>query len=68
MLPVEATRAIGVVVPRTPIRSIRLFDPAAFLSQAGLGRKIVNQKKGLTVFSQGDTAETVFISSVARSS
>jgi CRP/FNR family transcriptional regulator, cyclic AMP receptor protein len=60
MLAVKATRARGVIVPRTPIRSIRLFDPAAFLSQAGLGRKIVNLKKGRILFSQGEPAEAVF--------
>ena len=41
-------------------RSIRGFDPSAFLSQTGLGRKFVDLKKGQTVFSQGDPAETVF--------
>jgi CRP/FNR family cyclic AMP-dependent transcriptional regulator len=59
-VPAEMTRAKGIVVPRTPIRSIRLFDPSAFLSQAGLGRKIVDLKKGQIVFSQGQPAETVF--------
>jgi len=59
-VPAGMTRAKGIVVPRTPIRSIRLFDPSAFLSQAGLGRKIVDLKKGQIVFSQGEPAETVF--------
>jgi CRP-like cAMP-binding protein len=48
-----------MVIPRTPVRAIKLFDPSAFLSQAGLGRKIVEFKKGQTIFSQGDPAETV---------
>ena len=38
----------------------RLFDPGAFLAQAGLGRTIVDLKKRQTIFSQGDPAETVF--------
>ena len=58
--PMGTTRARGIVIPRTPVRSIRLFDPSAFLSQAGLGRKMVDLKKGQTVFSQGEPAETVF--------
>jgi CRP/FNR family cyclic AMP-dependent transcriptional regulator len=58
--PMATTRARGIVIPRTPVRSIRLFDPSAFLSQTGLGRKIVDLKKGQTVFSQGEPAETVF--------
>jgi CRP-like cAMP-binding protein len=60
MLPAEMSRANRIVIARTPVRSIRLFDPAAFLSQAGLGRKIVDLKKGQIVFSQGEPAETVF--------
>ena len=59
-LPAEETRARGIVIRRTPVRSIRLFDPSAFLSQTGLGRKIVDLKKGQTVFSQGEPAESVF--------
>jgi CRP/FNR family cyclic AMP-dependent transcriptional regulator len=59
-LPAEETRARGILIPRIPVKSIRAFDPSAFLSQTGLGRKIVDLKKGQTVFSQGDTAETVF--------
>jgi CRP/FNR family cyclic AMP-dependent transcriptional regulator len=47
-------------IPRTPVKKIRLFDPGAFLKQAGLGRTIVELKKGQTVFAQGDRAESVF--------
>ncbi|MGD0294251.1 MAG: Crp/Fnr family transcriptional regulator [Terracidiphilus sp.] len=36
------------------------FDPAAFLAQAGLGRKIVRLKPKETFFSQGDAADCVF--------
>ncbi|MFZ1086506.1 MAG: Crp/Fnr family transcriptional regulator [Terracidiphilus sp.] len=36
------------------------FDPAAFLAQAGLGRKIVRLKKKEDFFSQGDEADCVF--------
>jgi CRP/FNR family cyclic AMP-dependent transcriptional regulator len=59
-LPAAKMRARSIVLPRIPIRSITGFDPSAFLSQTGLGRKIVDLKKGQTIFSQGDTAETVF--------
>jgi CRP/FNR family transcriptional regulator, cyclic AMP receptor protein len=59
-LPAEITKRSGIVPPRTTTRSIPLFDPYAFLSKAGLGRRIVNLKKDQTIFSQGDPAETVF--------
>ena len=36
------------------------FDPAAFLSHAGLGRKIVDVKPHQTFFDQGDAADCVF--------
>ncbi len=58
--PARGTRRRGIAIPRTPARAIKLFDPSSFLSQAGLGRKIVEFKKGQTIFSQGDPAETVF--------
>jgi CRP/FNR family transcriptional regulator, cyclic AMP receptor protein len=58
--PLGTARTRGLVIPRTPLRRIRLFDPSAFLSQAGLGRTIVSLKKGQTLYSQGDPAETVF--------
>jgi CRP-like cAMP-binding protein len=48
-----------MVIPRTPVRAIKLFDPSAFLSEAGLGRKMVEFRKGQTIFSQGDPADTV---------
>jgi len=57
--PARRTRGRGFAIPRTPARAIKLFDPSSFLSQAGLGRKIVKFKKGQTIFSQGDPAETV---------
>src|SRR5579864_5346121 len=41
-------------------RKIRLFDANAFLSQAGVGRTIVDLKRGQIGFSQGDPAEAVF--------
>jgi CRP/FNR family cyclic AMP-dependent transcriptional regulator len=53
-------RATAIRIPRTPVRKIRLFDPKAFLAQAGLGRSIVELKKKQTVFSQGDPADAVF--------
>jgi CRP-like cAMP-binding protein len=36
------------------------FDPAAFLANAGLGRKIVELEPKETFFSQGDPADSVF--------
>jgi CRP-like cAMP-binding protein len=36
------------------------FDPGAFLSKNAIGRTIVDFKKHETVFSQGESAETVF--------
>jgi len=57
--PARRTRRRGFAIPRTPARAIKLFDPSSFLSQAGSGRKIVEFKKGQTIFSQGDPAETV---------
>ncbi len=36
------------------------FRPAAFLAKTGLGRTILDLKKGQTVFSQGDVANAVF--------
>ncbi len=47
-------------ISRTPVKKIRLFDPKAFLAQAGLGRTIMEMEKRQTVFSQGDPAEAVF--------
>ncbi|HWE87573.1 MAG TPA: Crp/Fnr family transcriptional regulator [Terracidiphilus sp.] len=41
-------------------RSTPIFDPAAFLAQAGLGRRIVNLKPKESFFSQGDPADSVF--------
>src|ERR1700686_2481207 len=56
------TRATDIDIPVRSIsaRKIRLFDPAAFLAQAGIGRTIVDPKKGQTIFSQGDTAGSIF--------
>ena len=36
------------------------FDPAAFLANAGLGRRIVELKSGENFFSQGNAADSVF--------
>jgi CRP-like cAMP-binding protein len=36
------------------------FDPAAFLANAGLGRRIVELTPGENFFSQGDSADSVF--------
>ncbi len=37
-----------------------MFDPAAFLAQAGLGRRIVELQPKEAFFSQGDPADSVF--------
>jgi len=36
------------------------FDPAVFLAQAGLGRRVVQVKPKQAFFSQGDPADCVF--------
>jgi CRP/FNR family cyclic AMP-dependent transcriptional regulator len=54
------TRTKDLNIPRTPVKRIKLFDPKAFLAQAGLGRVIVDVEKRQTIFSQGDPAEAVF--------
>jgi CRP/FNR family cyclic AMP-dependent transcriptional regulator len=42
------------------VRSDKPFDPAAFFSRVGLGRKIVDVEPEQTFFAQGDSAESVF--------
>ncbi len=37
-----------------------MFDPAGFLAEAGVGRKIVEFRNKQTIFSQGDMADSVF--------
>ena len=37
-----------------------VFRPAAFLAKTGLGRTILDLKKGQTIFSQGDAANAIF--------
>jgi CRP/FNR family cyclic AMP-dependent transcriptional regulator len=41
-------------------KSMRRFDPKAFLATIGDGRKILEFGKGETIFAQGDTADAVF--------
>src|ERR1700691_2845381 len=41
-------------------RSLAGFDPAAFLSKAGIGRRIVQLKTKEPFFSQGDKSDCVF--------
>ena len=36
------------------------FDPEVFLEQAGLGRTVIDLKKGRVLFAQGDPADAVF--------
>jgi len=37
-----------------------VFDPEAFLAQAGLGKRIINLKKNDTAYAQGDLADAIF--------
>ena len=43
-----------------PINGDTVFDPAAFLARAGLGRKILSLKKADVAFAQGDPADATF--------
>jgi CRP/FNR family cyclic AMP-dependent transcriptional regulator len=36
------------------------FNPSLFLAKAGLGRKVVNLKKGEVAYAQGDSADALF--------
>jgi len=47
-------------VPRISASKTNEFDPEAFLAQNGLGRTTLELKMHQTVFSQGDSADTVF--------
>jgi CRP/FNR family cyclic AMP-dependent transcriptional regulator len=62
IFPKEVTRTtkIGISTKRTLSKKTGLFDPGAFLAEAGLGRTIVDLKNKQIVFSQGDSAEAVF--------
>src|SRR5579872_1529150 len=42
------------------------FQPEAFLAKSGLGRTILDLKKGQTVFAQGDAANAVFYIQTGR--
>jgi CRP/FNR family cyclic AMP-dependent transcriptional regulator len=43
-----------------PQRKTPAFLPATFLAKAGMGRTIADLKKGEPIFSQGDSADSVF--------
>ena len=43
-----------------PYKDNTVFDPAAFLAHAGLGRRIIEVKPKQIFFSQGDPADSVF--------
>jgi CRP-like cAMP-binding protein len=49
-------------LPRTPNHQIpaKLFDPVAFLANAGVGRTLHRYKSKQTIFSQGDQPDAVF--------
>ncbi|MGC1106888.1 MAG: Crp/Fnr family transcriptional regulator [Candidatus Acidiferrales bacterium] len=40
-------------------RSVDSFDPRVFLDTVGVSRKVVEYRRGETIYSQGDAAETV---------
>ncbi|MGC1106471.1 MAG: cyclic nucleotide-binding domain-containing protein, partial [Candidatus Acidiferrales bacterium] len=40
-------------------RSVDSFDPQVFLDTAGVSRKVIDYRRGETIYSQGDAAETV---------
>jgi CRP/FNR family cyclic AMP-dependent transcriptional regulator len=46
--------------------TIPVFDPAAFLASAGLGRRIVTRKAKQPFFAQGDVADCVFYLQTGR--
>src|ERR1700689_2770576 len=48
-------------------RSLAGFDPAAFLSKAGIGRRVVQLKTKEPFFSQGDKGDCVFYIQKGRS-
>jgi CRP-like cAMP-binding protein len=47
-------------MPITNNKKYKTFDPAAFLSSAGLGRRIVELQSKEIFFSQGDPADSIF--------
>ena len=47
-------------MPLTKNKKYETFDPAAFLSSAGLGRTVIELQPKQTFFSQGDPADSLF--------
>lgn len=43
-----------------PSPKIVAFDPDTFLAEAGVGKKIVEVRNKQVVFSQGDSADSIF--------
>jgi CRP/FNR family transcriptional regulator, cyclic AMP receptor protein len=60
--PLRAGAVLGLPARRTAGKNGngKDFDAAEFLAHAGLSKVIVEVAKGATVFSQGDTADSVF--------
>ncbi len=50
----------GEITSKTIKLSNHTFDPAAFLSRAGIGRKIIQVKPKRVFFAQGDAADSVY--------
>jgi CRP/FNR family cyclic AMP-dependent transcriptional regulator len=46
--------------PRMPSKRKIIFDPSAFLAQAGAGRTVATFRKAGVIFSQGEAADAVF--------
>src|ERR1035438_8462582 len=43
-----------------PKNGATVFDAEAFLAKAGLGKQVLNLKKNVTAYAQGDTADAIF--------
>ena len=53
----QSARTININIP---LKKKRNFDPAAFLTKAGLGRTMIHLANKERAFSQGDAAESIF--------
>src|ERR1700722_19144938 len=60
----SSTTGVGKMArPKThpPVKNgAPAFSPSLFLAKAGLGRKVVNLKKGEVAYAQGDPADALF--------
>ena len=42
------------------------FDPKTFLTTVGVGRTLVSFRKGQTIFTQGEAADSLFVIQMGR--